>query len=60
MKLYELNAIYEFSDLADFTCATSLGVYTGYETDTYGRVQYYDSKGIGWLFIKPVQGVLGK
>ncbi len=56
----EIGKYYEFSDLADFTCITSLGLYTGYETDAYGRVQYYNNKGTGWLFIRPVQGELGK
>ncbi len=56
----EIGKYYEFSDLADFTCSTSLGVYTGKSTCTAGREQYFTDKGIGWLYIRPVKGELGK
>ncbi len=59
-KDFSVGCIYEFSDLPDFTCVTSLGVYHSCKEDIYGRMQYYDSKGIGWLHIRPVKRELGK
>ena len=56
----EIGKYYEFSDLPDFTCSTSLGVYTGKSTCTAGREQYFTEKGTGWLYIRPVKGELGK
>ena len=50
---------YEFSDLPDFSCITTVGVYTSSEIDTYGRVLYFSDKGIGWYCIRPLEGELG-
>ncbi len=56
----EKGKYYEFSDLPDFTCITTVGVYNGSEIDRYGRVLYFSDKGIGWYCIRPLEGELGR
>ena len=52
---FVVGGLYEFSDLPDFTCVTSLGTYRSKKEDLYGRMQHYDNKGTGWLYIRPVK-----
>ncbi len=56
----EIGKYYEFSDLADFTCSTTLGLYVGSEIDVCGRVKYFTDKDVGWYHIRPIKGELGK
>ncbi len=56
----EIGCVYEFSDVDDFTCVTEIGVYTHSGMDIHGRTQYFTSKSVGWRYIRPFQGKIGK
>ncbi len=56
----EAGCVYEFSDLPDFTCSVALGVYKYTEENVYGRIQHFTDKNIGWFYIRPFQGKIGK
>ena len=56
----EAGCVYEFSDVDDFTCVTEIGVYTHSGLDMHGRILYFTSKSVGWKYIRPFQGKIGK
>ncbi len=56
----EAGCVYEFSDVDDFS-TTTLGVYTyTKEVNAHNRTQYVTDKNIGWKYMRPFQGKLGK